>query len=411
MFATKAFGMGINKSNIYLSVHYCMPSSLESLYQEAGRTGRDGKLSENIILFSDESDPIPQAVFLQTTNLENLKKYADDINGGDFKKQLFLSTNTPTKSKNLEDCLRILNILEKQNKNTNQVITKHEENLYRLFQLGLIYDWTVIDFHKNIYEVKYSAISDLEIIKNILKEIQKYQKSQSEILKHQTNLNMIIASGTNIEKKAKLIDYLLQWNYDHFVYNRRQSLKTLYDYCKEFKAKGSEDFKRKIDSYFRLDDKAYTIGQYLELDFSKAPLFLDEFLKADNKLIPKEQVNDLIFTLARYLESYESNPWLDLLSSMCRLITKSFDNPDGKIRLFHFISEAKKNSKDWKVTLENFLNFSKILNEEEKLILSQSIEPYLDDVEELIMLHKYLQDDYSAITYLNKVNKRLDNVF
>ena len=122
-------------------------------------------------------------------------------------------------------------------------------------------------------------------------------------------------------------------------------------------------------------------------------------------------MNDLIFTLARYLESYESNPWLDLLSSMCRLITKSFDNPDGKIRLFHFISEAKKNSKDWKVTLENFLNFSKILNKEEKLILSQSIEPYLDDVEELIMLHKYLQDDYSAITYLNKVNKRLDNVF
>ena len=411
MFATKAFGMGINKSNIYLSVHYCMPSSLESLYQEAGRTGRDGKNAENIILFSDESEPIPQNIFLQNTNLENLKKYADDINGGDFKKQLFLSTNTPTKSKCLEDCLRILSFLERQNRNTNQITTYHEQNLYRLFQLGLIYDWTVIDFHKNIYEVKYKALADIEIIKNILKEIGKYQKSKSEMEKHKHNLKLIITSGTNVEKKAKLIDYLLQWNYDHFVYNRRQSLKTLYDYCKEFKAKGPEDFKQKIDSYFRLDDKAYTIGQHLELDFSKAPLFLDDFLRTNDELIPNEQVNDLIFTLARYLESYENNPWLDLLSSMCRLITKSFDNPDGKARLFHFISEAKKNSKNWKVTLENFLNFSKILNKDEKLLLSQSIEPYLEDIDELIMLHKYLQDDYSAITYLNKVNNRLNNVF
>ena len=453
MVATKSFGMGINKKNIYYTIHYALPSSVEALYQEAGRAGRDKNKLNNenekakcLILLSPKTnesilDKLEEKE-LSVEELKNIKDYGDigtnlflmnlglhSINDDyELMRQLY---NEYYDSKKLYDVyiydvyinVPVPNSNSKKTMRVEINKTRVEQAIYKLSKLGIVDDWTVEDFINGKYKVQFKQHTAKDVHDKLIKTIQKYEKGFSiekfanSDTKYAEDFKKLADKYTQIQKYFYV---LLVWSHTHFVYNRRQSLKNVYENCFELSNGDitADEFKKRIENYFKTNettDVLQIIADSPNVYQNWFKILYKEDDNNTNKLIDKSKISEIKDQLSRFLESYENNTGLNVISGIIRLLLNDYDDSDGRQRFekgLKNIIEYEQNDID--IILNKIINIvidtAKMDASINKYELVKSIHSVFKDIKIMRKFYDALQDEYSLSVILGFESKRLKGI-
>ena len=328
--ATKAFGMGIDKPNIRYTVHFGMPQSLESFYQEAGRAGRDRKPARCVVVFSEYDagrsdgllDPnldFPALQERHKTARENTKTW-DDITRALF----FHLENFSGIDRDVDDVKSILDEFKELSApqpvelpfGSDKRRARKEKAIYRLLRIGVISDYTV-DVGSKKFEVHIRKFDYNHCRQSLLDYVHEVQPAKADLLARR--LDEVNTQNAH-DAAFVLARNLIEFTYDVIERSRRRMIQEAVLLARQ--AHDDNEIRMRLLDYLQEGFGAERIEQLLE----NAKIDFAEWRELAWKVEEPIQAGELRGWCIRALETYPDHPGLLLTRAIAESMCSDHDD-------------------------------------------------------------------------------------
>ena len=324
---TNAFGMGIDKPNIRWVIHYGLPGSIESYYQEVGRAGRGGDNAECVLLLSQFDTDRNRQLLAEDLTLDEARtrqkaiKWAasDDVTTALY----FHMDGFPGIDEEVASLLEMVELIgpgrvaaQVDVPFSQETQQRRQRALHRLVMLGVVDDY-LVEWGSSSFTVYTASVTTKKVITHLCDFVERSQPARLPAMRADIDRRYSKLADA-VERCGRL---MVQFVYDTIERSRRRSLREMW--LAAIESRTGEDLRRRVLDYLVEGDVAPILERLVEV-----PRFrFNDWIEQWAKIAGTPDVREWRAASARLLGSFPDHP--GLLAS--RGLVEGLD-PDGELR-------------------------------------------------------------------------------
>ena len=329
--ATKAFGMGIDKPNVRYTVHVGLPPSLEQLYQEAGRAGRDREPAKCKVIFFEYDRSRTDRLLSQQVDVDAARSRYRKLEGDGWRSRddvmrslyfHFLAFGGMEEDmRHVEGLLSDLGDLKERRPievSFRPGQKDRERAIYRLQRVGVVEDYQV-EYGSRKFIVDVRAFDYERSRQKIIDYVRAVQPARVGDISGQ--LDRINARDTDdaVEGVTQLVRVLVKFTYDLIERSRRGMIRASVDLARH--AKADADVRRRLLDYLQDGMGAEAMDDLLGQERIDLQPWFEMLAKVGSPI----EAGELRGLCIRRLESYPDHPCLLIARGVSEVLCSDCD--------------------------------------------------------------------------------------